>query len=119
MTPDEQSYIKCVSSCVSGNFGQVYEGMLQKELERIKIAAKTLKPSMGSGNIDVKKVEEFLSEATIMQDFQHENVLTLLAVAIKDNLPFVILPFMANGDLRTYVSNTHKVSVQYFIQMFF
>lgn len=39
-----------------------------------------------------------------MKDFKHENVLTLIGVCLKDeDLPMIVLPFMANGDLLTYI----------------
>ena len=40
-----------------------------------------------------------------MKDFDHPNVLSVLGVGFNtDNrLPFVILPFMVNGDLKTYL----------------
>ena len=55
-------------------------------------------------------VSEFLLEATIMQDFSHANVLSLLAVVIDDVTPYVIMPLMENGDLRALVSNHSLVS---------
>ncbi len=48
-----------------------------------------------------------------MQNFQHPNVLQLITLIIKDNKPNVILPFMDNGDLRTYVRNESNVSQIY------
>ena len=45
-----------------------------------------------------------------MKDFKHPNVLPLLGVVIKENIPLVILPFMDNGDLKTFVSNDKNVS---------
>lgn len=39
-----------------------------------------------------------------MKDFQHENVLNLIGVSFStDNSPRVIIPFMPNGDLLTYI----------------
>lgn len=40
-----------------------------------------------------------------MKDFKNENVLTLVGVCLKEDssLPMIILPFMANGDLLTYI----------------
>lgn len=41
-----------------------------------------------------------------MKNFKHENVLTLIGVCLQeDSLPMIILPFMANGDLLTYIRN--------------
>ena len=38
-----------------------------------------------------------------MQQFRHENVLTLIGVCISGNEPMLVLPFMKNGDLLTYI----------------
>ena len=59
---------------------------------------------------DTKELSEFLEEATIMKDFKHPNVLSLYGVVISQNRPHVLLPFMAHGDLRGYVSNPRNVS---------
>ena len=53
----------------------------------------------------------FLREALLMKDFQHANVLSLIGISMSDgHIPMVILPYMGNGDLRTYISNPAKVS---------
>lgn len=48
---------------------------------------------------------EFLKEALVMKDFDHTNVLTLIGVCLdgEEGLPNVIIPFMANGDLHSYL----------------
>ena len=58
----------------------------------------------------MNSIEEFLKEAIVMKNFKHPNVLPLLGVVIKENIPYVILPFMDNGDLKTFVSNEKNVS---------
>ena len=45
----------------------------------------------------------------LMKGFQHRNVMTMSGLVLRDNRPFVILPFMKNGDLRTFVSDHKKV----------
>ena len=41
-----------------------------------------------------------------MKEFKHENVLTLIGVYFeKEGLPMVILPFMSNGDVLSYLRN--------------
>lgn len=55
-------------------------------------------------------VELFLREAVIMKDFRHPNVLHILGVTFDcDNSPMVVLPFMANGDMRQYILNPRLV----------
>ena len=38
-----------------------------------------------------------------MLDFDHPNVLKLLGVCFDNQLPLIILPYMANGDLKNYL----------------
>ena len=39
-----------------------------------------------------------------MKDFKHENVLTLIGVCLEnDSIPMIVLPFMSNGNLLTYI----------------
>ncbi|KAH9503781.1 hypothetical protein Btru_066613 [Bulinus truncatus] len=89
----------------SGNFGCVYEGILQESRDQQlkKVAVKTLKDPK-SHNIDLAA---FIQEALIMKNFQHSNVLELVGLTEKEpGVPYVILPYMDNGDLLTYVRNT-------------
>ncbi len=51
----------------------------------------------------------FLEEAMLMKDFRHRNVLSLVAVAIDNDFPYVVLPLMEHGDLRGFVSKPEKV----------
>ena len=46
----------------------------------------------------------------IMKDFNHKNVLNLVGVVIRNNRPFVLLPYMDKGDLRKYIQDTTIVS---------
>ena len=56
-------------------------------------------------------LEDFLSEATLMIDFRHDNVLSLIGVVWEQSeRPLVVLPFMENGDLRKVVRDQSTVS---------
>ena len=57
----------------------------------------------------VRKVSEFLEEATIMHKFDHPNVLTLLGVVIEKNTPYVIMPLMKHGDLKGFIADRDRV----------
>ena len=50
-----------------------------------------------------------------MKDFQHPNILGLTGVCFDtpDGVPFIILPFMANGSLKDYLKSkrTHVTNV--------
>ena len=49
-----------------------------------------------------------------MKKLDHPNVLALLGVCLESNyegrLPFMILPFMVNGDLKSYLKNKRKTT---------
>ena len=52
----------------------------------------------------------FLDEAMIMKDFDHPNVLSLVGISVAPGeFPLVILPYMANGDLLSYIRNEDNV----------
>ena len=54
---------------------------------------------------------EFLMEAVLMADFDHKNVMWLIAIVIDDFMkPHVVLPFMEHGDLRSYIAKPTIVS---------
>uniref|UniRef100_A0A4X1VJD9 Tyrosine-protein kinase Mer n=2 Tax=Sus scrofa TaxID=9823 RepID=A0A4X1VJD9_PIG len=88
-----------------GEFGSVMEGNLnQQDGTSQKVAVKTMKLD----NFSHREIEEFLSEAACMKDFNHPNVIRLLGVCIEMSpqgipKPMVILPFMKYGDLHTYL----------------
>ncbi|NXI56507.1 MERTK kinase, partial [Chloroceryle aenea] len=88
-----------------GEFGSVMEGRLsQPEGTPQKVAVKTMKLD----NFSQREIEEFLSEAACMKDFDHPNVIKLLGVCIELSSqqvpkPMVILPFMKYGDLHSFL----------------
>ncbi|NWI47874.1 MERTK kinase, partial [Picathartes gymnocephalus] len=60
-----------------GEFGSVMEGRLsQPEGPPLKVAVKTMKLD----NFSQREIEEFLSEAACMKDFNHPNVIKLLGM---------------------------------------
>ena len=49
-------------------------------------------------------LENFLAEGTLMINFKHENVLSLVGVvSVTGERPLVVLPYMENGDLCTFL----------------
>ena len=56
----------------------------------------------------------FISESVIMKNFKHRNVLGLVGVSVgvKDGIaaPYIILPFMANGDLKGYLQHKRNMT---------
>lgn len=107
----------------SGQFGRVYKGFLKIDEtgEHTAVAVKTLHNR--SSWDDAMDNKAFLEEGLMMKDFQHENVLTLIGVALDSNgLPMVITPFMLYGDLKSYISDevsspTVKELIEFGIQV--
>uniref|UniRef100_A0A4W3JRT0 receptor protein-tyrosine kinase n=1 Tax=Callorhinchus milii TaxID=7868 RepID=A0A4W3JRT0_CALMI len=65
--------------------------------------------SFSVDNFSQREIEEFLSEAACMKDFDHPNVIKLLGVCLELSSreqiakPMVILPFMKHGDLHSFL----------------
>ena len=57
-----------------------------------------------------ESLKSMLHESILMKDFDHPNVLNVLGVGFSPDsgLPFVVLPFMANGDLKTYLKSKRQ-----------
>ena len=57
-------------------------------------------------------MESFLNECVLMKKVDHINVLSLLGVCLdtEDGLPYIILPFMDNGDLKTFLHSKRNTS---------
>jgi len=59
---------------------------------------------------ETEMAELFLREAILMKDFHHVHVLGVIGVSFdSDASPMVILPYMANGDLRQYITSAQLV----------
>ena len=58
-----------------------------------------------------KEISSFINEAVIMKDFNHINVLSLCGVIIKEAKPYVVLPYMDKGDLKTFIKDPEQVNV--------
>ena len=52
-----------------------------------------------------EQLRSFLAESLIMKDFKHPNILGLLGVCFNtpDQSPYIILPLMVNGSVKTYL----------------
>lgn len=87
------------SDSPSGEFGEVCSGNLRLPGKReFLVAIKTLK----SGYTE-KQRRDFLSEASIMGQFDHPNIIHLEGVVTKSCPVMIITEFMENGSLDSFL----------------
>ncbi|KAL5289859.1 EPHA5 family protein [Megaselia abdita] len=97
----DASYITIEAIIGGGEFGDVCRGRLKippNFLQDIDVAIKTLKP--GSSE---KARCDFLTEASIMGQFDHPNVIYLQGVVTRSNPVMIITEYMENGSLDTFL----------------
>ncbi|CAB1418444.1 unnamed protein product [Pleuronectes platessa] len=93
------SYVKIEQVIGAGEFGEVCSGNLKLPGKReMFVAIKTLK----SGYTE-KQRRDFLSEASIMGQFDHPNVIHLEGVVTKSSPVMIITEFMENGSLDSFL----------------
>ncbi|XP_076066161.1 eph receptor tyrosine kinase isoform X4 [Oratosquilla oratoria] len=91
----DASYITIEAIIGGGEFGDVCKGKLQLPgRPEMTVAIKTLKP----GSSEKARVD-FLTEASIMGQFEHPNVIFLQGVVTKSNPVMIITEYMENGSL--------------------
>ncbi len=58
------------------------------------------------------ELKGFLEESMLMCNFDHPHVLGLIGISLDSNhSPYLLLPFMENGDLREFLKNKRGTSV--------
>uniref|UniRef100_A0A672NL44 receptor protein-tyrosine kinase n=1 Tax=Sinocyclocheilus grahami TaxID=75366 RepID=A0A672NL44_SINGR len=83
----------------AGEFGEVYRGSLKIPGRcEVAVAIKTLKPGYTE-----KQRLDFLSEASIMGQFSHKNIIRLEGVVTKFKDAMIITEYMENGALDQYL----------------
>ncbi|CAK8674438.1 hepatocyte growth factor receptor-like [Clavelina lepadiformis] len=94
-----------------GNFGDIWKGKLKtRDGTHIDVAVKSLKNLQ-----DPEDIEKFLREGVMMRGLDHPNVLSLIGVCVDADVdqgrtsPLIVLPFMKNGDLRTFLRDGNNV----------
>ncbi|XP_030584866.1 ephrin type-A receptor 2a [Archocentrus centrarchus] len=82
-----------------GEFGEVFRGVMKNPGRgEVPVAIKTLKPGYSE-----KQRQDFLSEATIMGQFSHPNIIRLEGVVTKFKHAMIVTEYMENGALDTYL----------------
>uniref|UniRef100_A0AAR2IT66 receptor protein-tyrosine kinase n=1 Tax=Pygocentrus nattereri TaxID=42514 RepID=A0AAR2IT66_PYGNA len=95
----DMSCVKIEQVIGAGEFGEVCSGNLRLPGKReILVAIKTLK----SGYTE-KQRRDFLSEASIMGQFDHPNIIHLEGVVTKSSPVMIITEFMENGSLDSFL----------------
>lgn len=95
----------------AGEFGEVYKGRLKLPGKReIYVAIKTLKAGYSE-----KQRRDFLSEASIMGQFDHPNIIRLEGVVTKSRPVMIITEFMENGALDSFL----RVRTQHYTDLLY
>uniref|UniRef100_A0A669DDF4 receptor protein-tyrosine kinase n=1 Tax=Oreochromis niloticus TaxID=8128 RepID=A0A669DDF4_ORENI len=82
-----------------GEFGEVFRGVMKiPGRGEVPVAIKTLKPGYSE-----KQRQDFLSEATIMGQFSHPNIIHLEGVITKFKHAMIVTEYMENGALDTHL----------------
>uniref|UniRef100_A0A673L6U1 receptor protein-tyrosine kinase n=1 Tax=Sinocyclocheilus rhinocerous TaxID=307959 RepID=A0A673L6U1_9TELE len=85
----------------AGEFGEVYRGILKAPSRKeTAVAIKTLKPGYTE-----KQRQDFLSEASIMGQFSHQNIIRLEGVVTKFKHAMIVTEYMENGALDKYLKD--------------
>ncbi|CAB1457885.1 unnamed protein product [Pleuronectes platessa] len=93
------SCVKIEQVIGAGEFGEVCSGNLRQPGKReILVAIKTLKAGYTE-----RQRRDFLSEASIMGQFDHPNIIHLEGVVTKSNPVMIITEFMENGSLDSFL----------------
>ncbi|KAM5588410.1 G-type lectin S-receptor-like serine/threonine-protein kinase RKS1 [Rosa sericea] len=83
-----------------GGFGSVYKGQLPNEQ---KVAVKRLSQTSGQG------IEEFKNEVAVIARLQHRNLVKLLGCCIKGEERMLVLEYMPNKSLNSFLfDNTRR-----------
>ena len=61
------------------------------------------------GRFDTDSVEQLVKESLQMKSFQHRNVMGMLGVCLDAGpAPYLVLPYMTNGDLLSYLKTNRE-----------
>ncbi|XP_043962290.1 protein tyrosine kinase 2 beta, b isoform X2 [Gambusia affinis] len=88
-----------------GFFGEVYDGVYKRANgERVNVAVKTCK------DCSSEVMEKFMSEAVIMKNLDHPNIVKLIGI-IEDNPVWIVMELYQYGELGRYLTqNQNKLT---------
>ncbi|XP_046877361.1 protein tyrosine kinase 2 beta, b [Hypomesus transpacificus] len=86
----------------SGFFGEVYDGVYKKQSgDRVSVAVKTCKDC----SPDV--MEKFMSEAVIMKNLDHPNIVKLIGIIESDPV-WIVMELYQHGELGNYLAQNEQ-----------
>ena len=92
----DRKKLKLLKKLNSGRFSETWQGLLQAKSVVVKISSSETKEDSRFN---------FLHEADIMQKFTHNNIVRLLGVCAKEKPYYIIMEYMANGNLLEYLNS--------------
>ncbi|KAH8865000.1 Insulin receptor-related protein [Schistosoma japonicum] len=92
-----------------GAFGMVYGGEAKRNGRWEAVAVKVI-----GSKATYEGKTDFLSEAKLMRSLDHQNVVRLVGICLypKENHLYLIMEFMLNGDLKTYLLSRRVLAQQ-------
>ncbi|XP_025192296.1 ALK tyrosine kinase receptor-like isoform X2 [Melanaphis sacchari] len=130
--------LRIQKSIGEGAFGVVYRGYYKKtgETTEMRVAIKTLQPKKDMTNVEVKFdddntpnteierekiqrikkaelscIRDFLTEAIIMSQFDHPNIVKFIGITFEKNYRFIVTELLSGGDLKEFLRK-NRPSVQ-------
>ncbi|XP_074626331.1 ephrin type-B receptor 2-like isoform X3 [Acropora palmata] len=97
-TEVDRSKTKLNGMIGQGEFADVYKGSIQTPKGKLVVAVKVLRP--GSNE---KNQKDFLSEASIMGQFNHPNVIRLVGVVTQSWPMMILTEFLESGSLDNFL----------------
>ena len=92
----DRKKLKLLKKLSSGQFSETWQGLLRGKHIIAKMSPKEKKEDSH---------KNILHEANIMQKFAHNNVISLLGVCSDEEPHYIIMEYMANGNLHEYLSS--------------
>jgi hypothetical protein len=99
----ESSQLQLTKVVGQGESGLVYRGYVRENEGNMLVAIKT-----GKALVAVTDKERLLKEVSLMLTFSHPNVMPLIGLSFDEETPLIIMPFMSNGTVLSYVRDNRK-----------